>query len=46
MKQRKSYRDVKGKAQAGQSPVRLNTDALYDGGLSRVEALKITACRQ
>ncbi|HNG85379.1 MAG TPA: group II intron reverse transcriptase/maturase [Bacteroidia bacterium] len=35
MKQRKSYRDVKGKAQAGQSPVRLNTDALYDGGLSR-----------
>ena len=35
MKQRKSYRDVKGKAQAGQSPVRLNTDALYDGGLLR-----------
>jgi group II intron reverse transcriptase/maturase len=35
MEQRKSYTDVKGKAQAGQSPVRLNTDAIYDGGLSR-----------
>lgn len=35
MEQRKSYKDVKGKAQAGQTPVRLNTEALYDGGLSR-----------
>jgi hypothetical protein len=35
MKQRKSYTDVKGKAQAGQSPARLNTNAVYDGGLSR-----------
>jgi hypothetical protein len=35
MEQRKSYTDVKGKAQAGQSPARQNTDAVYDGGLSR-----------
>jgi len=35
MEQRKSYKDVKGKAQAGQTLARLNTDALYDGGLSR-----------
>jgi group II intron reverse transcriptase/maturase len=35
MEQRKSYKDAKGKAQAGQTPVRPNTDALYDGGLSR-----------
>jgi hypothetical protein len=26
---------TKEKAQAGQTPVRLNTDAVYDGGLSR-----------
>lgn len=35
MEQRKSYKDVKGKAQTGQTPVRLKTEALYDGGLSR-----------
>jgi len=35
MEQRKSYKDDKGKAQAGQTPVRPNTDELYDGGLSR-----------
>jgi len=35
MEQRKSYKDVKGKAQAGQTPVRPNTNELYDGGLSR-----------
>jgi len=35
MEQRKSHRDVKGKAQAGQTLVRQNTDALCDGGLSR-----------
>ena len=35
MEQRKSDTDVKGKAQAGQSLARLNTDAVYDGGLSR-----------
>lgn len=35
MEQRKSYKDVKGKAQAGQTLVRPNTEALYDGGLSR-----------
>ena len=38
MEQRKSYKDAKGKAQAGQTPVRPNTDALYDGGLSRSSA--------
>lgn len=31
----KSYKDVKGNAQAGQTLVRQNTEALYDGGLSR-----------
>ena len=35
MEQRKSYNDEKGKTQVGQTPIRLNTDALYDGGLSR-----------
>jgi len=35
MEQRKSYKDAKGKAQAGQTSVRPNTEALYDGGLSR-----------
>lgn len=35
MEQRKSYKDVKGKAQTGQTPVRPNTKALYDGGHSR-----------
>jgi RNA-directed DNA polymerase len=36
MEQRKSYKDAKGTAQAGQTPVRQNTEALYDGGLSRI----------
>lgn len=31
----KSYKDGKGNAQAGQTLVRQNTDALYDGRLSR-----------
>ena len=35
MEQRKSYKDAKGGAQAGQTLVRLKTDALYDGGPSR-----------
>ena len=35
MEQRKSYRDAKRKAQVGVRPTRLNTDALYDGGLLR-----------
>ena len=35
MEQGKSYGDAKGTAQAGQTPVRLKTEALYDGGLSR-----------
>lgn len=35
MKQRKSYKDVKGMAQVGERPTRLNTDAVYDGGLLR-----------
>ena len=35
MEQGKSYKDVKGNAQARQTLVRQNTDALYDGGLSR-----------
>jgi RNA-directed DNA polymerase len=35
MEQGKSYKDVKGNAQAGQTLVRQNTDVLYDGGLSR-----------
>jgi group II intron reverse transcriptase/maturase len=34
MEQGKSYKDAKGKAQAGQTPVRLNTNALYETGLS------------
>jgi group II intron reverse transcriptase/maturase len=34
MEQGKSYKDAKGKAQAGQTPVRLNTDDLYEIGLS------------
>jgi RNA-directed DNA polymerase len=34
MEQRKSYKDVKGKAQAGETPVRPNTDDLYEIGLS------------
>jgi group II intron reverse transcriptase/maturase len=35
MEQRKSTTDAKGKAQAGQTPARLNTKAVFDGGLSR-----------
>jgi RNA-directed DNA polymerase len=35
MEQRKSYKNAKGMAQAGQTPVRPETDVLYDGGLSR-----------
>lgn len=35
MEQRKSYKDEKGNAQAGQTLVRQNTNAMYDGGLSR-----------
>jgi RNA-directed DNA polymerase len=35
MEQRKSYKDAKGKAQAGKTLVRPNTEDLYDGGLSR-----------
>ena len=34
MEQRKSYKDGKGKAQAGETPLRLNTDDLYEIGLS------------
>jgi RNA-directed DNA polymerase len=34
MEQRKSYKDVKGKAQAGETPVRPNTNDLYEIGLS------------
>jgi hypothetical protein len=34
MEQRKSYKDEKGKAQAGETLVRPNTDILYDVGLS------------
>jgi group II intron reverse transcriptase/maturase len=34
MEQGKSYKDAKGKAQAGQTPVRPNTDDLYETGLS------------
>jgi RNA-directed DNA polymerase len=34
MEQGKSYKDAKGKAQAGQTPVRQNTDDLYETGLS------------
>ena len=35
MEQWKSYKNGKGKAQAGQTPVRPNTDDLYEDGLSR-----------
>ncbi len=35
MEQRKSHKNEKGNAQAGQTLVRQNTDALCDGGLSR-----------
>jgi hypothetical protein len=35
MEQGKSCTDVKGKAQAGQTPVRPKTEAVQDGGLSR-----------
>jgi RNA-directed DNA polymerase len=34
MEQGKSYKNVKGKAQAGETPVRPKTDVLYDVGLS------------
>lgn len=34
MEQGKSYKDEKGNVQAGQTLVRQNTDALYDGELS------------
>ena len=34
MEQGKSYKDVKGKAQAGETSVRPNTDDLYELGLS------------
>ena len=34
MEQGKSYKDAKGKAQAGKTPVRPNTDDLYEIGLS------------
>jgi hypothetical protein len=34
MEQGKSYKDANGKAQAGQTPVRLNTDDFYETGLS------------
>ena len=35
MEQGKSYKNAKGKAQAGQTSARLNTEVLYDGGLGR-----------
>jgi putative IMPACT (imprinted ancient) family translation regulator len=35
MEQGKSYKNGKGKAQAGQTSARLKTDDLYDDGLSR-----------
>ena len=35
MEQRNSYKNEKGKAQAGETPVRPNTDVLYEGRLSR-----------
>ena len=35
MEQRKSYKDAKGNAQAGQTLVRQILNALYDGGLLR-----------
>jgi len=36
MEQRKSTKDIKGKTQEGQTPLRLNTDALVDGGSNRI----------
>jgi hypothetical protein len=38
MEQEKSFINVKGKAQVGQTPMRLNTDVINDGGLSRSSA--------
>ena len=35
MEQRKSHTDAKRKAQLGERPIRPNTDAVYDDGLSR-----------
>ncbi|MFN5547889.1 MAG: hypothetical protein ACK5BJ_01900 [Bacteroidota bacterium] len=35
MEQRKSYTDVKGKAQVGERLTRRNTKAVYDDGLLR-----------
>ena len=35
MEQRKSTKDGKGKTQEGQTPSRLNTDVLVDGGSNR-----------
>jgi group II intron reverse transcriptase/maturase len=35
MEQRNSIKDVKGKAQVGQTPTRLNTEDLIEGGLNR-----------
>ena len=35
MEQRKSYTDVKGKAQVGERPTRPNTEAVNDDGLLR-----------
>ena len=35
MEQRKSHINEKGNAQAGERPVRQNTDVMCDGGLSR-----------
>ena len=35
MEQRKSYIDAKGRVRVGERPTRLNTDAVYDGGLLR-----------
>jgi len=35
MEQRKSHINAKGTAQAGERPVRQNTEVMCDGGLSR-----------
>ena len=35
MEQEKSFINVKGKTQVGQTPTRSNTDVINDGGLSR-----------
>jgi len=35
MEQRKSTKDVKGKTQEGQTPLRSKTDAFVDGGFNR-----------